>query len=192
MTAALEPLLILARETGAHVLVIHHLGKGERSEATDAILGSTALFGGVDTALVMKRSERYRTIQSVQRYGTDLLETVLEFDPERRTTSLGAGKAEAEEQRIGEAILEYLGGVEEPKPEAEIDEAIEGRRGIRKKALRRLLAEGKVERIGKGGKGDPFKYALKSPSQDSGSRLSGNQNRKFRIAGTSIFAFRRG
>ena len=93
MTAALEPLLILARETGAHVLVIHHLGKGERSEATDAILGSTALFGGVDTALVMKRSERYRTIQSVQRYGTDLLETVLEFDPERRTTSLGAEKA---------------------------------------------------------------------------------------------------
>ena len=168
MTAALEPLLILARETGAHVLVVHHAGKGERAEATDAILGSTALFGGVDTALVMKRSERYRTIQSVQRYGTDLPETVLEFDPERRTILLGAEKAEAEEQRIGDAILEYLGGVEEPKPETEIDEAVEGRRSLRKKALRRLVAADKVERTGKGGKGDPFKYALKSTSQDSG------------------------
>jgi len=32
MTAALTPLLELARETGAHVLAVHHLGKGERED----------------------------------------------------------------------------------------------------------------------------------------------------------------
>jgi hypothetical protein len=60
VTGALEPLPVLARETGAHVLCVHHAGKGER-EGGDSILGSTAIFAAVDTALLMKRSERYRT-----------------------------------------------------------------------------------------------------------------------------------
>jgi RecA-family ATPase len=66
--AALEPLLSLARETGAHVLAVHHLGKGDRGGG-DGVLGSTAFFGTVDTALLLKRSERYRTLSSLQRYG---------------------------------------------------------------------------------------------------------------------------
>jgi RecA-family ATPase len=63
VTQALEPFLALARETGVHVLVVHHLGKGERTGG-DAILGSTAILGAVDTSLILKRSERYRTITS--------------------------------------------------------------------------------------------------------------------------------
>jgi RecA-family ATPase len=89
VTAALEPLLVLARETGAHVLCVHHLGKGERRDDGDGILGSTAIFAAVDTALIMKRTDRYRTISSQQRYGEDLPETVLHFDPTTRTVSLG-------------------------------------------------------------------------------------------------------
>jgi hypothetical protein len=34
MSASLEPLLILARETGAHVMVVHHMGKGKRNVVT--------------------------------------------------------------------------------------------------------------------------------------------------------------
>jgi RecA-family ATPase len=34
MTAALEPLLVLARETGACVLLVHHLGKGDRNDGS--------------------------------------------------------------------------------------------------------------------------------------------------------------
>ncbi len=41
VTTALEPLLALARDTGAHVLAVHHLGKAERSGG-DGILGSTS------------------------------------------------------------------------------------------------------------------------------------------------------
>ena len=36
---AIEPLLTLARGTGAHVMLVHHSGKAERIDATDAILG---------------------------------------------------------------------------------------------------------------------------------------------------------
>ena len=54
VTQALEPLLRLARETRAHVLCVHHSGKTHREDG-DNILGSTAIFGSVDTLLTMKR-----------------------------------------------------------------------------------------------------------------------------------------
>jgi hypothetical protein len=54
LTAELEPFLSLARETGVAVVACHHVGKGERS-AGDEVLGSTAIFGAVDTLLVQRR-----------------------------------------------------------------------------------------------------------------------------------------
>ena len=66
------------------ILLVYHLGKGERADAPDAILGSTAFFAAVDTALIMKRSDLYRTLHSRQRYGADLPETILDFEPVSR------------------------------------------------------------------------------------------------------------
>ncbi|MDA8170604.1 MAG: AAA family ATPase [Nitrospiraceae bacterium] len=63
ITAALEPLLLLSRETGTHVLCIHHSSKGNR-QGGDSLLGSTAIFGSVDTLILLKRHESYRTIES--------------------------------------------------------------------------------------------------------------------------------
>ncbi len=68
-------------------MLVHHNGKAERADPTDAILGSTAIFGAVDAALILKRTGRYRTLQSSQRYGTDWTETTLEFDPVTRSLS---------------------------------------------------------------------------------------------------------
>jgi len=185
VTAALEPLLVLARETGSHVLCVHHAGKGER-EGGDSILGSTAIFAAVDTALIMKRTERYRTLSSIQRYGEDLPETVLRFDPQSRTVSLGQAKEQEESDRIAEAILACLKAQEddkkkgEPLTEARINQEVEGRNAYKRIALRSLLAEGKIERIGKGGKKDPFRYCLKDscfvvPSTSKG---HGDKNQK--------------
>jgi AAA domain len=171
VTQALEPLLALARETGVHVLVVHHLGKGERTGG-DAILGSTAILGAVDTSVILKRTERYRTITSEQRYGDDLEETTLRFDPQTRTTTLGETKEAEEEVRIGEGILAYLEAKSEPAREAEIDSDVEGKTRIRRKALRDLLAAGKILRSGKGGKSDPFRYRL----SDALANQAGNNN----------------
>jgi RecA-family ATPase len=165
VTAALEPLLVLARETRAHVLCVHHAGKGDR-EGGDSILGSTAIFAAVDTALILKRSERYRTISSIQRYGEDLSETVLHFDPQTRTVTLGATKEQEEGDRIAEAILACLKVQEEDQEkghaltQAELDEEVEGKTVFKRRALKSLVDGKQVERIGKGGKGDPFRYAL--------------------------------
>jgi hypothetical protein len=157
VTAAMAPLLQLARETGAHVLAVHHLGKGERNDG-DAILGSTAIFAAVDTALLMKRTDRYRTLSSVQRYGEDLDEITLALDAETRAITAGPARREADEADCARAILDFLAQQRAAVVEAEID--IERRPQAWKPALRALVRAGRVARTGRGGKSDPFRYAL--------------------------------
>jgi hypothetical protein len=178
VTAALEPLLALARETGTHVLCVHHEGKGDR-QGGDAILGSTAIFAAVDTAISLRRSERYRTISSTQRYGSDLEETTLRFDPATRVTTLGETKEAEEGARIGEDILAYLQAKRDPMTEAEIDTDVEGKTRIRRKALRDLVAAGKILRSGRGGKSDPFRYAIAdAPINQAGNNNLTDETRK--------------
>lgn len=155
VTRALEPLLMLARETGCHILTLHHSAKSER-EGGDGILGSTALFGSVDTALIMKRRESERTLESIQRYGLDIPRTLLTFDSETGLTDAAGTVDELDMQRLGDEILQNLEAGE--LTEKEIRDAIGGNTGLVGKALRKLLAENEVTREGSGRRGDPFKY----------------------------------
>ena len=91
VTRKLTPVLNLAREAGAAVLLLHHAGKSERSDL-DSVLGSTALAGSVDNLLVLRRSDRYRTLASIQRVGPDLAQTVVSLDE-------GTGRVEAGQTR---------------------------------------------------------------------------------------------
>jgi hypothetical protein len=160
VTAALEPILDLARKSGAHLLLVHHAGKSDKPDPVDSAVGSTGFGAGVDTVLVLKRTDRYRTLQSVQRYGEDLPETVLDFDTERKAVLLGPEKSAADVARAGEGILEYLKAIGSQTTEAEIAEAVECRTKAQKRALRELCEAGKVLRAGAGKKGDPFVYSL--------------------------------
>jgi hypothetical protein len=162
VTAALEPVLLLARKSGAHLLCVYHAGKTEKANPVDAALGSIGFSGGVDTIVVCRRGERCRTIQTTQRYGEDMPETVIEWDAERRAVSLGAERAKAESAKMGVEILELLKTRSEPPTEADIREAVEGRATLKSVALRDLLKEGKVNRSGSGKKGGPFRYSLAS------------------------------
>jgi hypothetical protein len=157
MTAALEPLLTLARETGACVLLVHHLGKGERSDG-DNVLGSTAIFAAVDSALLMKRTERYRTLSSIQRYGQDLEEITVTLDPDTRNVSAGPPKVQAEQDHAAQLIVQFLTG-RQPATEAEIDEGVECRTQAKRAALRALVKAGTVARTGRGGRSDPFMFS---------------------------------
>lgn len=157
VTNKLEPLLALARETGAHVMVTHHATKGDR-EGGDALLGSTAIFGSVDTAIILKRFPKYRTIATIQRYGEDLEETTLTFDPDRRTIDIGDTREEEEVRSFGDMILAVLEARQEPLTEAETLEGIEGRLALKRRALQLLVNAGTVIRSGRGRKGDPFRF----------------------------------
>jgi hypothetical protein len=172
---AIEPLLTLARGSGAHVLLSHHNGKMEKTDATDSILGSTAIFGGVDTAIILKKADRYRTVQSSQRYGTDWPEVVLNFDPADRSLSLGVERSEAEAGRISEAIVAYLAGSDEPQTRVQIEAHVEGKTKHKRTALKALCAAGRVSESGAGAKGDPLRYALKP----NASSRAGNEPKAF-------------
>lgn len=158
VTNALEPLLRLARDTGTHVLCVHHSRKGE-STAEDSFLGSQAIFGSVDTLMIMKRHEHYRTLQTIQRYGDDLPETILAYDKDTRNTSLGGSKQDEDFNILGNAIVDFLKGQEEPVTEKVVEGAIEGRTALKRKALRDFVEKGKIQKLGKGGKNDPYKYS---------------------------------
>jgi hypothetical protein len=158
VTGALEPLVTLARKTGAHVLAVHHLGKVDR-EGGDGIIGSTAFFAAVDTALLLRRSEQYRTLRSIQRYGEDLEEITLTLDLATRWVSAGPSRRDADQATAAAAILEYLAGQPEPAEEPAIQEAVEGRKVVKQRALRELLAEHRVVRVGGGKRGDPYRYS---------------------------------
>jgi hypothetical protein len=147
-----------------HVLCVHHAGKSDREDG-DSILGSTAILAAVDTAFILKRSERYRTMMSMQRYGEDLPETVLRFDPTTRTVSLGESREAEEEKRMAEAIVEFLDTKQAPAEESEIQDEVEGRKAVKVRALRRLLEEEKVYRQRKNPdlnnrRGNPYLYTL--------------------------------
>jgi hypothetical protein len=157
---AIEPLLTLARSSGAHVLLSHHSGKMERPDATDSILGSTAIFGAVDSAIILKKNDRYRTVQSCQRYGIDWSERVLNFDAVARSLSLGVRQSDAEAGRLGEAIASYLSGCNEPQTRVQIEAQVEGRTQPKRTALKALCAAGRVAESGTGTRGDPLRYKL--------------------------------
>jgi putative DNA primase/helicase len=157
---AIEPLLSLARETGAHVMLLHHNGKAERSDAMDAILGSTAIFGGVDTAIIIKRSDRFRTLQSSQKYGVDWPETTLVLEETSRSLSLGVERAQADTSRIVEQILDYLRGSDESHTRVDIETHVEGKTAHKRAALKSLTGTGQVTFTGTGSKGDPFLYRI--------------------------------
>jgi len=156
--AALGPLIDISRSTGTHVLLSHHSGKMLKADVIDSPLGSTAISGAVSSLIVLKKSENYRTLQTVQRRGQDLQETVLEFELETKTLSLGGTKFEAEQSRLESEILRFLAESAEPQTKSQIQDGVEGRALIVRAALTSLCQSQMVTKSGEGTKGKPFVY----------------------------------
>jgi len=158
VTNALDPLIRLARDSGVSILAVHHSRKGD-SGIDDCLLGSTAILGSVDTTILLKRYEGYRTIQSRQRYGDDMEETVLVFDKATGTTGIGGAKEGQDIRLMENTILEFLEKQAEPVDEKTIHAETTGGRLPKQKALRELLESGKIVRTGEGKRGNPFLYS---------------------------------
>jgi len=155
---AMGPLIDVTRETGTHIHSKHHSPKAARANAVDAPIGSTALGGAPSTLLVMRRTGAFRTLESVQRIGDELPETALRFDPVTLQLCLGEPRETAEVTNIGPAILNVLAN--KPMTEPEIDESLQAKTVVKRKALRELLQQGSITRSGSGVRGDPFMYQV--------------------------------
>lgn len=78
----------VARETGAHLICIHHQNKG-LDKGTNSIMGSSAIHGAVDCAIIFNRHGKVRSITSSQRGGDQFENHPLLFDKETETYCLG-------------------------------------------------------------------------------------------------------
>ena len=159
VTKAMKPLLRLARETGACVLLIHHARKSEGSYG-DEIRGSGALFASVDVALILKRHEvqTQRILRASSRYPETPDELVLELR-ETGYSALGDPanlNKQARLEKIKTALTET----------SETPETISHRAGIGLRDTFRLLKalaeRGEINQDGKGRKGSPFRYRRNS------------------------------
>lgn len=148
VSAALDPLMQIARATGAHLLLTHHARKSGGEDGSE-VLGSQALFGGVDTLISVKRDGDGRTIQTTQRDGDDLPESLLRMTPDA-WLELGSTKADMRRREIDGEIL----GVLETAPDTMTADAIRDAIGRRKdavlSAVRRLTKDGAVVQIREG------------------------------------------
>jgi hypothetical protein len=156
VTTKLTPILTLARETGAAVLLVHHAGKGDRKNI-DAVLGSTAISGSADNVFILARTERYRVLSSDQRIGAELPEMVLTLEGDGRVLA-GPSRHDADRSCVEAAIMAMLAGIQVPVTEPEIGTGVEGSTALKREALRCLFAAGRVSREGKGVKSDPYRY----------------------------------
>lgn len=157
----LEPLTELARAARVHVALTHHMTKAERFDEADAILGSTAIFGAVDTALLLKRrSDGTRTVRSRQRDGEDLEEVVLAYDPETGRTELGRPIAEADRLAWRSGVVRALEQSGEALTEGALRQYVRGNNTGISDVVRELLAEGAIVRDGPGNRSGPYQYRL--------------------------------
>ncbi len=96
---AMRGLRKIARASGSHIALIHHSGKGDsnpkyRSKGQRAILGSTAISGGVDTIMMMSVDGSKRELVATGRGVRRFRNCVLTFDRRDETYSLGPEKDE--------------------------------------------------------------------------------------------------
>lgn len=159
MSAALAPIEAIARQSGAHIAMSHHMSKLDREDG-DQVLGSTAIFAAVDTVLTIRRQDTQRRLSSRQRFGTDLEAIVIELDQTGMPKDCGSVEG-YEVRKASEAILTWLDS-NSGAQEKEIRDAVSGKTTYTSAALRLLIEEHKVTRTGEGKKGNPFRYEIPS------------------------------
>ena len=156
LSNALEGVMAAAREHNVAIVATHHAPKATTTEAIDALLGSTALSGAPDTVLVLRRQDQARTVETVQRYGSDLERTVLSSDPETGLVGLAGTVAEAHRQEVRRRVMEVIDEAEVST--LEIVELVEASKADVLRALNEFGESGRLIRSGAGRRGDPFRY----------------------------------
>jgi AAA domain len=158
MSRAFEPIIDLARNTGCHIMALHHDSKMDRSGG-EALLGSTAIFGAVDCHIQLRKREQGRTISTIQRYGEDLLETVVVLDKEKGTV---VGQGDLQSFVLSKAKQQVIESFQDDEQltESQIKERVEGiNQGTISKALRKAMEDNLLSRTGGGKKNNPFLYS---------------------------------
>lgn len=156
VTRAIKPLLNLARESGAAILLLHHARKSE-GEHGDEIRGSGALFSLLDVALILKRHEveTQRKLTAISRYPETPPELIIELRDhghEALGDPAAVGKA-AKTTKVRFVLTDLPAKAVEIGKRAGINE------GATRTILDQLVAQGQAQRTGFGKRNDPYLYS---------------------------------
>jgi len=160
---ALRPIHAIARESDAHIMCVHHAGKGREGGSTiDSPLGSTALTANVDTVLALEEGEGdQRILASRQRYGDHLPRTILNFDRQTFTYSVEGSVVEVKKRDLDEAVLVAVG--RRTVLQSALRDQLKCKQDALTYALNRLVAAGHLARTGTGARNSPFMYEATNP-----------------------------
>jgi hypothetical protein len=170
---AMSEIAMVAREFRISIVCVHHSKKSMSADAGDNSLGSTALRGSADaTWQILKGPDGKRTFQTEMRYGVDLPPTVLVFDADNRSSTLGGAEADLEARKaatkldkIADGILDFVG--QYPLlSRSDIIAAMPFKTSTKNDVFTRLEREGLIRvSSGTGVKGSPFLYAVTLPTE---------------------------
>lgn len=155
VTAAIKPLLNLARSTNAAIVAIHHSRKSE-GEHGDEIRGSNALFSLFDAALLLKRhdAENQRKLTVISRWPETPSELIIELR-DHGYECLGDSTTAGRRARLDKLAATL-------SSEGQTAKYLSSRSGVPFRSVHGLLDElvqlRRSERLGTGRKGDPFKF----------------------------------
>jgi len=92
----------LARQTGTHIVCVHHQNKAPQGVSSayrgaGSILGSSAIHGAMDCAMIFNKERQKRFLTTSQRGGKPFINQELLYDSDTGRYKVGSSKKKAEE-----------------------------------------------------------------------------------------------
>ena len=147
----------IATNANCHLTAIHHNTKAGGDQGRE-ILGSTAFMGRLDCAIVLDEDPSHRrSMYTRQRDGDDMEPVELKLDSSGWITT-GRTVSAAKSDELQTEVLDFLQLQTEAVDAATIRNEVGHRTKQVSVTLKSLAADGKINRIGKGKRGNAFKY----------------------------------
>jgi hypothetical protein len=179
VSLALEQFHPVAKETGAHILLLHHQGKTERGGVID-VMGSEAYRAAADTLLEAKAQGEDHFIRGEIRGGDgDLPRTKVRIDLETGEVQ-GIDAHQAEMDVVLDDIRRWLQNEVEAATMDEIQEALKLKRETINMALEAGVVDAIFERTGTGRKGSPYRFQLHGFSSQRTAGTAGTESESAR------------
>ena len=158
---ALGQFLNLAHSFGTHICLVHHNNKGVDQNQGLEILGSTALLGRVDCAILLSRdNDKRRSLYTIQRDGTDIDPPVELLMNANGGLSIGRNVSTIKSDEIADEILEVLQSEPNPVDMKTIRDAVGHKYQQVAKTLKKLVTDAKIVKSGTGKSGQPYLFEI--------------------------------
>jgi hypothetical protein len=177
---ALKQLVHVARETGCHILAVHHTTKASNARDAKSFLGSAAIGAATDCNIMLQKDKHdVRYVKATTRYrrDVDIPKTVLDYDPATGRVTLGQTVVAHEEARrsperkaqlLQQRVLAVL-RKHETLSTTELDQLVKQHIPVHQTVVQEvreaLLAAGQIQRKKAGNR---YLWSLMPPADETG------------------------